>query len=188
VRRPGFLPGVLLSAMFAVAAAAAFAVLSPFTGTVFAFRLIVAALGLVYAVYLLRKSAAAVGRVTVMSLWTAAALAAWWFHLPLPLYLTVHVLAVWLIRSLYFHSGLLPALADLALGAAGLVLSAWAASRTGSLLIATWSFFLVQALFASIPETVGSRCKAAPADESAGRRFERARREADRALKQLAIR
>jgi len=186
VRRPRFLPGVLLSAAFAVFAAAAFAVLSPFTGSVQAFRLIVAALGLVYVGYLLRTSGEATGRLTVLSLWLAAALAAWWFFPPLPLYLVIHVLLVWLIRSLYFHSGLLPALADLGLGAAALLLSAWAASRTGSLLIATWSFFLVQALYAAIPDAARATPRGSSGQDDL--RFERSRREADRALKQLVSR
>ena len=189
MRRPGFLPGVLLSAVFAVAAAAVFAVLSPFAGTVFAFRFIVSVLGFVYIGYLLRTSGEAVGRLTVLSLSAAVVAAAWWFHLPLPLYLIVHVLLVWVIRSLYFHSGLLPALADFGLSAAGLLLAAWAASRTGSLLIATWSFFLVQSLFSAIREPASSAQRHAGVTGSSDEtRFERSRREADRALKQLANR
>jgi len=64
------------------------------------------------------------------------------------------------------------------------VTSVWALSRTGSVFLGTWCFFLVQALFTAIPSSVGAKSRAG-AIPQASDEFERARRQADAALKQL---
>ena len=50
-----------------------------------------------------------------------------------------------LLRGLRVHRSVLPALADLVLGAVSVAAAVWAAERTGSVFIATWSLLLVQA-------------------------------------------
>ena len=50
--------------------------------------------------------------------------------LPLAGYVLVHVGLVWLVRSLYYYSGLLPALADLASRLLGAAFAVWAAQRS----------------------------------------------------------
>jgi len=65
--------------------------------------------------------------------------------LPLVAYVLVHVGLAWLVRSLYYYSGVLPALADLGVSVLGTVFAVWAANRSGSAWLAFWSFFLVQA-------------------------------------------
>ena len=83
------------------------------------------------------------------------------------------------------YSGVLPALLDFALGAASLAVTAWAARHSGSLLLATWCFFLVQALFVAIPPAIRGRQPAALAAVAHNENFERARRQAEAALQQL---
>jgi len=61
----------------------------------------------------------------------------------------------------------------------------WAISRSGSVFLATWCFFLVQALFVTIPPAV-KRAQDVKSNKTADNEtFERARRDADQALRQL---
>ena len=75
--------------------------------------------------------------------------------------------AVWLVRSLYYYSGLLPALADLGVTALGAAFAVWAAQRSDSAWLALWCFFLVQAFHVLIPASLTQRGGAA---DAAGRR------------------
>ena len=109
----------------------------------------------------------------------------WWVAPPLPLYLLIHVGAVWLVRSLYFYSGVLPALMDLGLSTLSISATVWAITRSGSVFLATWCFFLVQALFVAIPQAVKSTSKKQRNTAVESETFENARRQADQALRQL---
>jgi hypothetical protein len=86
----------------------------------------------------------------------------WWTAPPLPLYLLIHVAAIWLLRSLYF-----------------------AITRSGSMFLATWCFFLVQALFVAIPPRIKRVNKYRRDTPAESQPFETARRQADQALRQL---
>lgn len=183
--RPTFLQGAVVAAVFAFFASAIIAALLPFVGFYSVVRIVIPLLGLAYSLYLFSRSTERVGRVTTITLWSALAAITWWTAPPLPLYLLIHVAAVWLVRSLYFYSGVLPSLVDLGLCALSIAAAAWAFIQSGSVFLATWCFFLVQALFVRIPPIVNrSRM---PASHSAvdNERFERARRAADQALGQL---
>ena len=93
--------------------------------------------------------------------------------------------AIWLVRSLYFYSGVLPALMDLGLSALSISASVWAITRSGSVFLAIWTFFLVQALFVTIPPTVQGKSKPERNSAAENENFTRARRQADAALRQL---
>jgi len=54
------------------------------------------------------RSGERVGRVTTIACWLAAACVAWLAGLPLVAYVLVHVGLAWLVRSLYYYSGVLP--------------------------------------------------------------------------------
>ncbi len=183
--RPTFIQGVVVAAILAFFASAVVAVFIPFVGVGTITRLVIPALGLAYLLFLFNRNSERTGRVTTMAVWGAMTLMTWWFAPALPFYLLIHVGAIWLVRSLYFYSGVLPALIDFGLSALSVIVSIWAVSRTGSVFLATWCFFLVEALFVMIPPTVkGTRQPqtTAPADIE---NFERARRQADHALSQL---
>ena len=185
MNRPGFFHGVIVAAVLGFFASAIVATLTPFVGLGAVVRLMIPLLGLAYLLYLLNRSSERLGRVTTLTLWTAMSAVAWWVAPPLPLYLMIHVGAVWLIRSMYFYSGVMPALMDLGLNALSVSAAVWAITRSGSVFLATWCFFLVQALFVAIPPAVQRKAKLEQNTPADSKNFERARRQADAALRQL---
>lgn len=185
MKRPSFFHGVVVAAVFGFFASAVVATLTPFVGLSAVLRLVIPALGLAYLLYLFSRSEDRVGRVTTLALWSALAAVTWWVSPPLPLYLLIHVGAVWLVRSLYFYSGVLPALMDLGLSTLSVSATVWAITRSGSMFLATWCFFLVQALFVAIPPSVKSAQKPRRNTAVESETFENARRQADEALRQL---
>ncbi len=185
MKRPSFFQGVIVAAIFAFCASAIIATLAPFAGFLAVVRFVIPALGLAYILYLFSSSKERVGRVTTLTLWSALAAGIWWVAPPLPLYLLIHVGAIWLVRSLYFYAGVLPALMDLGLSALSIAAAVWAISHSGSVFLATWCFFLVQALFVVIPPAVKRNPGSAKNATIENETFERARRQADRALNHL---
>jgi hypothetical protein len=185
MKRPSFFHGVIVAAILGFFASAVVATLAPFIGLGAVVRLVIPALGLAYLLYLFSRSEERAGRVTTLSAWSALAAVTWWLAPPLPLYLLIHVGAVWLVRSLYFYSGLLPALMDLGISALSVSATVWAITRSGSVFLATWCFFLVQALFVAIPPTLQRKQKAHRSTAASSDNFEHARRQADQALRQL---
>ena len=115
MKRPTFLEGVGVALVACVIGGILYAVLPPLFGWENPLRALIAGLGLAYILYLLNRSQARVGKVTVASFWLAGAVALWLVHPPFTVYLLFHAGAVWLVRSLYFYGGLIPAALDLAL-------------------------------------------------------------------------
>ncbi len=185
MKRASFSHGVIIAAVFGFFASAVVATLTPFLGFGGVFRLIIPALGLAYLLYLMNLSSHRVGRVTTLSLWTVLAVTTWWAAPPLTLYLLIHVAAIWLVRSLYFYSGVLPALMDLGLNALSVSASVWAITRSDSVFLTIWTFFLVQALFVAIPPQVKGKTNPASDTTAESEAFRQARRQADAALRQL---
>lgn len=181
---PRFFSAIMAAALLALAATATVVVLAPFAGLGSVVRLAAPLLALAYLLYLLRSAGAKTGRVVTLTAWTLFAILAWWFAPSLPFYLLLHVGAIWLIRSLHAYSSLIPALIDFALSMFAVLIFAWAFVRTGSVFLATWSFFLVQALWTCIPQSLQRRGTPTAGDGD-NRGFERARRQAEAALRQL---
>ncbi len=185
MKRPGIMEGVVLALGVSVVAGLLFTVMGPVFGGAAVLRLLIAASSLVYVIYLLSRSRECVGRVTTVAAWTITALALWWLEPPLLLYVLAHTGFIWLVRSLYFHAGVLSALADLGLSGLGLVAAVWATLQAGSLFLSLWCFFLVQALFVGIPRRIGGRHpdrQSGPDDED---RFQHAYRAAEGAVRKL---
>jgi hypothetical protein len=176
--------GVIVAALLAILAAVAVTLLTPFLGLGSVIRLTAPLLALAYLLFLFRSVRARTGRVVTLSAWGVMAVLAWWFAPSLPFYLLLHVGAIWLIRSIYVYSGLLQAALDFALSTVAVLTFAWAFMRTGSVFLATWCFFLLQSLWPLIPRVFQQR-KAASDDRADEGQFERARRQADAALRQL---
>lgn len=185
MKRPTFIHGVIVAAVLGFFASAVVATLTPFVGLGAVIRLVIPALGLAYLLFLFSRSTERLGRVTTLSFWSALAAITWWVAPPLPLYLLIHVGAVWLVRSLYFYSGLIPALMDLGISTLSVSATVWAITRSGSVFLATWCFFLVQALFVAIPPSMQNKRKALPEKAADNDTFNHARRQADEALRQL---
>ena len=185
MRRPGFLHGALAAAALALLAGLLAVILTPLIGPGAVLRLVAPILGLAYLVYLFRATRQRTGRVVTLVAWIALSVALWWTAPPLALTLMILGGALWLVRALSVYSGVLPALLDLGLCTASALACAWAFLRTGSVFAAAWCAFLVQALWVVIPRRLPARGAGhgPPADDG---RFERARRQADTALRQLA--
>jgi hypothetical protein len=184
MKKPTFIHGVVAAIVLAFIASAMVAAVTPFLGLGSVIRLAAPALALAYVLYLFRSSRQRTGRVVTLTLWAALTAITWWTGPPLAAYLLIHAGAVWLIRALYSYSGLIPALIDLGLCAISVLVFSWAFMRTGSVFVATWSYFLVQALWVAIPAKIeGGR--AARMQPVTNEPFERARRQADAALRQL---
>jgi hypothetical protein len=180
--------GVLVAFVLGIAGSVGFGALSAVLGTVVALKAVIAGLGLAYVLWLFSRSRERVGRVTLLAVWGVAAAASWAFVPTLALYFAVHVGLLWLVRSLYFYSGVLPAVMDLGLSAFSAGVAVWAAGRSGSPFIAIWCFFLVQALAAAIPPRIRGRAEARSAARPESDAFERARRMAEAAVGRLAAR
>lgn len=185
MKRPTFLDGVLVAAVLAFFASAIVATLTPFVGLGSVVRLVIPAMGLAYLLYLFSRSGERLGRVTAITAWSVMAAITWWMAPPIALYLLVHVTAIWLIRSLYFYSGVMPALMDLGLSALSVTATVWALTRSGSIFLATWCFFLVHALFVAIPPAIRKKRNEAANEDAGNERFDAAKRQADDALRQL---
>jgi hypothetical protein len=181
---PSFGQSIGVGLILSLSGAALLAVLAPFFGYGAALRAVIALLGLAYVLYLVGKSGERVGRVTTIAVWAAAAAAAWLAGLPLAAFVLVHVGLVWLVRSLYYYSGVLPALADLGLSVLGAAFAVWAAQRSGTAWLAFWCFFLAQAFFVLIPASLSSRASE-PANER-NQAFDRAHRAAEAAVRRLS--
>ena len=182
---PSFGRALGAALILSVCGAAVLAALTPLIGIGTALRVVIALLGLAYVLYLMATSGERVGRITTVALWTVAASFAWFLGLPLVAYALVHVALVWLVRSLYCYSGVLPALADLGLSLLGAAFAVWAAQRSGGgAWLAFWCFFLVQAFHVLIPPALGAH--ASGAADAADDAFARAQRAADAAVRRLS--
>jgi hypothetical protein len=178
--------GLLLS----VTGGGLFMLVSGLLGTDGALRTVIAFVGGCYVLRQLTVSRRRIGRITAITLWCLSACAAWLLQPPLVLYVLIHVGLAWLVRSLYRYVSFLSVTADLGLSGAALGIAIWTLSRTGSLVLAIWCFFLLQALHVAIPATFLRRPRdhvssgAAPACEEP---FDHAHRSAQAALRRLGL-
>jgi hypothetical protein len=186
MKQPSFFEGVVVALVASVAGGVLYTALTTQFAGGAVLRLLIAGIALGYIIYLFSRSRERIGRLTALGFWTIAASAIWWLAPSLPLYLLVHLGLIWLIRSLYFYSSVLSALADLAIGGLGLAAAVWASIHTGSLFLSIWCFFLLQTLFVAIPASLehkASRRQRAPDRED---RFQRAHRTAESAVRKLS--
>ena len=181
-RQPSFARGLGTAIVLALCGGALLAVLAPWFGGGAALRAVIALVGLAYVLYVIGTSGERVGRITTIAGWCVVSIGAWLVGLPLVGYVLVHVGLVWLVRSLYHYSGVLPSLIDLALSLLGVAFAAWAAQHSGSAWLAFWCFFLVQAFHALIPATLTKRGPSATETEDA---FAHAHRAAEQAVRRL---
>lgn len=185
MNKPDFLEGVGVALVASIAGGVLQSTLGMALPGNTVLQLLIAAIGLAYILYLLNRSQARIGRVTTVAAWMLLAMLAWFTGPPLLLYLLIHLGAIWLVRSLYFYSSLLPALADLGLIGLGLAAALWSVSHTGSVFLGIWCFFLLQALFSAIPASLQRRLGGAQTPPAAEDRFQQAHRVAEAAVRTL---
>ena len=174
--------GAAIAAVLAVAAGATFAGLTVSLTQSLAVRIVVTLLAGSYALYLMYQSNERTGRIVTVAGWCVGATVIGAFVPTLTLFLIAHTCLIWLVRTLYFHESTLTALSDLGLSALALASGIWALRSSYSLSLATWSFFLVQALFVMLP----SLQPRTPQADDGNHAFQRAQRSADAALRRLA--
>jgi len=182
-RRPSFGASLVAGFVLSVCGAAVLAALAPLLGLPTALRAVIALVAFAYLLYLVGKSGERVGRVATLACWLVAALLAAVAGLPFAVYVLVHVGLIWLVRSLYYYSGVLPALADLSLSVLGAAFAVWAAQRSGSAWLSFWCFFLAQAFHVLIPAALAAR---GARDGDADDAFNRAQRTAEEAIRRLS--
>jgi len=184
MKRPGFFNGVGVALVLALIGGAAFAAL----GAVFAsgpvLQFIVTCLAGTYVAYLLRHSTERSGRFATFVLWLVGAFTGWLLAPNLAVLLCAHAILIWLVRTLYYHEGVLTSLADLGLSCLSLASMVWAAQQSGSLFLAVWCFFLVQALFVAIPTSFSA--SDAPGGDRESDAFYRAYHAAESAVRRIA--
>jgi hypothetical protein len=186
MKRPTFFEGLLVALVMSLVGSVLFTVLSPLLGSEVILRWLVAGMSLGYVVYLLQRSHEPVGRLTLVLGWILLASVIGFLKLTLPVYLIAHLLGVWLVRSLYYYAGVLPALFDLGLSALSLATGFWAFAHSGSLFLSIWCLFLIQALFVAIPASIRSKATEMESQSVSGERFEQAHRSAQNALRKLS--
>ncbi|HKJ16663.1 MAG TPA: hypothetical protein VJ984_04880 [Xanthomonadales bacterium] len=183
-RRPRFWHGVIVAAALAIMASVLVTGLALTSAVPAVIKLTAPLLGLAYIVYLFQATGARNGRVVTLTAWGLLTAVCWWLNVSLPFYLLIHAGIIWLIRSFYAYDSMVPAIIDFALSAFAVLTFSWAFMRTGSVFLATWCFFLVQAVWILIPRKIsGSARNRNKKDDN--RQFEHARRRADSALRQL---
>ena len=179
---PSLGQGLVVALILSACGAAVLAALAPWFGLALALRATIALLGFAYVLHAIGRSGERVGRITTLVCWLVVASAAWLIGLPLGAYVLVHLGAVWLVRSLYYYSGLVPALADFGLTLLGAAFAVWAAQHAASAWLAFWCFFLVQAFHVSIPASLGHKGAHDAPDDA----FARAHRAAEAAVRRLS--
>lgn len=186
MKRPGFWRCVVVAAGLAVAAALFLTTFLSIFGVVASARSLIPALSLAYLIFLLRSSTVRVGRLTTLGLWAIVSVTAWFFVASFGFYLSIHVLMLWLVRSLYFHRGVLAPLTDAGLCVFATVAALGVLHRTGSPLLSVWVFFLCQAAFVAIPQWTSAKPRVE--SETTNDAFAEANRRAEAALNQLLTR
>lgn len=182
MRKPSFLNGALVGFAIALAGAALFSTLVIFLPAATSLAVLFPVLAAAYVAYLLWRSDVRTGRFATFVLWAVSALAIGVLVDSVTLAFVLHASLIWLVRSLYFHNGVLPALADLGLSVLAVSAAIGTALHSHSPVLAIWTYFLVQALFVAIPESLAAPSSAA-AEETAP--FRRAQQAADAALRRL---
>ena len=185
MKRPGFWREVGVALALSIVGAIAYPAVAAFVGSAASLRLIVAGLGIVYAVLLMRGVQARAGRVMAIAAWLALDVALFVFDPALLLWLFAQTFAIWLLRCWCCYGSLVAALADGALCLFALAAAMVGAAYSHSLFLALWSFFLVQALFVLIPDTLRRRVAAATESRHDEDRFDQAHRSAEAALRRL---
>ena len=185
MNRPGFFEGVGMALLLASMGAAGLMALGGLFAGPFLLRWLLMALAGTYVLYLLARSPHRAGRVASAVIWLGGALGVWLLAPTFTWFTAAHVALIWLVRAFHHHRTVLGAVADLGLGALGFIVAVAAARQTGSLFLAVWCFFLVQALFVGITRLRLRRNRGAR-DEAPTDDFDKAARTAELALRRLA--
>lgn len=185
MKKTSFVGGLCFALIASVCGGGLLFALAPLFTPGFLFKLIVTVIAAGNILYLLIKAPRRIGRVSALTVWALLATSGWLFIDSLLVLIGLHLTMIWLIRSLYFYRSPSAALVDLGLCGLSLAAAVRVFSHTGSVALAIWCLFLIQALVSMIPSDF-KRGKPARADHAEADRFDRAFRSAERALRKLS--
>jgi hypothetical protein len=151
MHRPTLLEGVLVALVLSLSVSPLVVFLQLAIGSLLAWKIGIMVLAYTYMCYLLTRSRRRSGRVTLGLLALTVLLASFVLNLRFPTILLLCVTLMWAVRSFAYSRSLVSAVLQggvcvLGCGAALIVYG-----HRGSLALAIWSFFLVQAAFVLIP-------------------------------------
>ncbi|MEM1229382.1 MAG: hypothetical protein AAGI15_02510 [Pseudomonadota bacterium] len=136
-----------------------------------------------YLLYLMRKAPGQAGRALLLSVWAASGTTLLLTGANLDLLLVTQLLLITVTRSLLFARSAAAVAADGVLTGAAAGAALWVLSHAGSAVLATWTFFLLQALW---PEAQRLAAPKGPGPRATpNRAFERAHQTAVRAIRRL---
>lgn len=185
MKQATFSEGILIALFSSVAAAAIFITMSAIFFAEDIFRFLVAGLSFTYILYLLLRSHERFGRVTITVVWFIVTLSTAIFTPSLMLYLSVQLIMIWLIRSLYYYNSVLTSLIDLGLVGLSMMTAIWAWTVSQSIFLTFWCFFLMQALFIYIPKKISMNKSEKNKKSIQDDKFEYAYRSAELAVRKL---
>jgi len=186
MKSPTFFEGVAFALAVSVVGSLLISIFSTAFPLSTVLRLLIAGIGFAYVVYLLSRSSERTGRVTAIAVWSVAAISIWVFSPSFVIYVVLHLMLIWLVRSLYFYSSVLSALTDMGLSGLSLITAVWAVSWTSSLFLGLWCFFLIQALFVFIPSSWKGRPFTTMNATTGENPFDLAHRAAEAAVRKLS--
>lgn len=152
MNKPSFLEGVVVAAAASLGGSVLFTALATLTSPGEALAFAITAVGLGYQGYLFSRAESRRGRLLTIVLWLSISVGALALGASAREFVLVQAGLIWLSRSLLLDRGIPALVLDGLLVAFGLAAALWAEFGSGSLLLALWSFFLVQALFPNISQ------------------------------------
>ncbi|MGH8548131.1 MAG: hypothetical protein ACRERU_05930 [Methylococcales bacterium] len=186
MKRLSFIEGLLIALIASVCGGSLFFSLAPWFTVAWLLKLIGSLIAGGYVVYLLIRAPRPTGRITALTVWVLLATAGWLLVHSVLVFIALHLIGIWLIRSLYFYNGPSAALVDLVLCGLSLAAAAWVSTHTGSVALGIWCLFLIQALVSMVPSDFKQTSQAWTDSRIESDRFERACRSAESALRKLS--
>ena len=187
MHRPTLLEGVLVALVLSLSVSPLIVFVQLVTGSLLAWKIVVMVLAYTYMCYLLARSERSSGRVTLGLLALTVLLASLVFNLRFATLLLLCVTLMWAVRSFAYSRSLVSAVLQGGVCILGCGAALMVYGHSGSLALALWSFFLVQAAFVFIPAHCLRR-PAAPSGATLGDAldgFGRAYHAAEQALERL---
>lgn len=187
MKLPSFWREAGVALLLSVVGSVGFHVAALVIGNASALRLLVLGVGLAYALIALDTLAARSGRLFAVVALITADVGLIVLDPTLTVWVLVQTFALWLLRSCYVHPRPLAALIDAVLCVGAIAAAAFGLLHSRSVFLALWAYFLVQALYVLIPDTLGPGARAAATPDTASR-FDQAERTAEAALRRLTLR
>jgi hypothetical protein len=190
MRRPTLLEGVLVALVLSLSVSPLVVLVQLALGSLLAWKLVLMVMAYTYICYLLVRSGRQSGRITLGLLALAVLLVSLVLNLRFATILLLGVTLLWGMRSWAYSRSLASAVLQGGVCVLGCGAALMAYKHHGSLALATWSFFLVQAAFVLIP----AQCLHRPAtptgatQEGTSDGFARAYHAAEQALERLVTR